>query len=118
MQDANTPEKRYNQPGRQGFLPGNPGKPKGARHMTTKVREALEGKGKYDALVDKVLEKATVDGDTAMIKLIWNYLDGMPQQNTDVTSGGKPLKGVVVLPEMDDEDSLETTTETSDSTED
>ena len=81
-------------PGQSGNLNG---KPLGTRNFTTRVREALavvaEGK-EYtyeEALVKTVMHKAIIDKDPAMIRLVWNYLDGMPQQNTDITSGGKPI---------------------------
>jgi len=40
-----------------------------------KTKEAL--------LVEKVLEKAIVDGDSQMLKLMWNYFDGMPTQKIE-----------------------------------
>lgn len=83
------------------FLPGvsgNPeGKPKGVRHITTLVKDALvkigkteNGEGmKYEtALVQKIIHKAIIDGDNAMIKLIWNYLDGMPKQTIEMDDKG------------------------------
>lgn len=67
---------------------GNPaGRPKGSKNFTTKVREALEKISKNDgctyeeALIKSIIAKAIIDGDTRSQKLIWNYLDGMPQQN-------------------------------------
>jgi len=66
---------------------GNPaGKPKGTKSFTTKVTEALEkiAEGKdytyEEALIKSILKKAIVDGDTTMIRMIWNYKDGMPVQ--------------------------------------
>lgn len=76
---------------------GNPaGKPPGTKHLTTKVREALEkiaegtNTSHEELLVKAILKKAIVDGDAASQKLIWNYLDGMPSQSIEVTD--KTLK--------------------------
>lgn len=73
------------------LLPGarlNPaGKPKGARHFTTLVREALlqiakdptTGQTeKMEVLLAKKAVLSALAGDTAMLKTIWSYLDGMP----------------------------------------
>ena len=73
------------------------GRPVGAKGFTTKVREALmkiaEGKNYTyeEALVKQVLKKAIVDGDTKMISLIWNYLEGKPAQAIDITSKGESM---------------------------
>lgn len=83
--------------GRMVFAPGvsgNPaGKPKGSKHLTTKLFEALEnmtkdGKSYSDLLVQRILNDAIVKGNTSMIHMIMNYVDGMPQQGIDVTSNG------------------------------
>jgi hypothetical protein len=65
------------------------GRPVGAKSFTTKVTEALEkiAEGKdytyEEALIKSILKKAIVDGDTTMIRLIWNYKDGMPVQKLE-----------------------------------
>lgn len=72
------------------------GRPKGAKGLTTKLREALdrihEGTGnKYDELLVESVMKDAIKGNDNMRRLIFNYLEGMPLQKTDHTSGGKPI---------------------------
>jgi len=62
------------------------GKPKGARSLTTLLREALirvgndKGERFDELLIKKVLDKALVEGDNKMIELAFNYIDGKPLQ--------------------------------------
>ena len=75
------------------------GKPKGiGLSITSKIKQELEkcpeGKDKktyLELLVRKILKKAIIDGDQVMIKSIWNYIDGLPKENLDITSGGDKL---------------------------
>lgn len=73
------------------FTKGDPninreGRTPGTKNFTTKVKEALEriAEGKdysYEqALVNAILHKAIIEKDPQMMRLIWNYLDGMPIQ--------------------------------------
>lgn len=72
------------------------GRPKGIS-ITEMVKTALEevepktGKPWKDLIVKRILVKAVNDGDQQMIKAIWQYIDGMPQQNTDITSKGEKI---------------------------
>ena len=47
------------------FAPGNPGKPRGARHKTTRAVEAIL-EGQAEALTDKAVEMALGGDNTAM----------------------------------------------------
>lgn len=94
---VNTAKKQQDDPKRIYGVPfkpgesGNPnGRPKGSRNFTTKVRDALEkmADGKTytyeEALIKTILKRAIVDGNDRMLRLIWNYLDGMPAQEHKV----------------------------------
>ena len=81
---------------------GNPaGRPKGTKNFTTKVKEALkniaEGTNEpYEKLlIKRILKKAIQDGDSKMIELIWNYLDGKPAQHIDTTITNKTLEDLL-----------------------
>ncbi len=54
------------------FKPGNPGKPKGARHRTTLAMEALL-EGEHEALTRKAIEKA-LEGDTRALRICLDRL--------------------------------------------
>jgi hypothetical protein len=84
-----TGEKQHKRvPGRP-FPPGvsgNPaGRPPGSKNLTTAVREALEalheetGTPFQKLLVNRIL-KLAIDGDTQMIRILWEQLDGRPAQ--------------------------------------
>jgi hypothetical protein len=68
------------------------GRPRGVKNFTSKVRSALEsvadGKGSTweKKFVEALLDKAVVEKDPGTMKLIWNYLDGMPNQTVDMTT--------------------------------
>jgi len=95
------------------------GRRTGARSFTTIVKEALSVMSgiKDDdgneltmeqVLAKKVVADAIKSGDTALRRLVWNYMDGMPQQKMDITSGGEtiqtPIYGGISGHNSDEED--------------
>ena len=92
-------KKTYTDPITGKFVKGNPGggRPAGSVSITTEIKRKLQqavikgGKTYLELVIDKILEKAIDDGDTVTLKAIWSYVDGMPQQSTDITSGGKTI---------------------------
>jgi hypothetical protein len=70
---------------------GNPkGAPKKADSLTNLMKEFLKSKPKgskssyKELFIRKAYHKAVQDGDMAAMKLIWNYVDGMPKgDNTE-----------------------------------
>ncbi len=59
------------------------------RNTLQKQVETKEGKKELrEIFCDKVIQKA-LKGDMQAIKIIWNYIDGMPKQTHDVESNNK-----------------------------
>ena len=95
------------------YKPGQTGNPKGRpkdipnakKRITNELRKSLDeihevvdektGEVKlvseFSLLIKKIKLMAINQGNEQMIKLIWNYFDGMPQEFLDVTSGGETL---------------------------
>jgi hypothetical protein len=72
----------HNQPG--------PGRPGGSVSITTKIKQILkeipEGEKitRLDALTKRIFLMAMQDKNEQMIKLIWNYVDGMPKEKIEM----------------------------------
>lgn len=77
----------------KGFMPGqsgNPnGRPKGSISITARIKQELERipEGQQisylEDFVNTILKKALKNQDKDMIRLIWNYVDGMPKQHIE-----------------------------------
>lgn len=80
------------------FKPGQSGNPKGrpvgSVSITTEIKRRLlqmpkgqKGRKKtyLQILITKILKKAIMDGDSQMIKNIWNYVDGFPREKIEFT---------------------------------
>lgn len=67
------------------------GRPRKGYSITETMRAMMTERPEVkQALGNKILE-AALKGDLAAIKLIWNYMDGMPLQTTDLTVKDKPI---------------------------
>lgn len=75
--------------GGKNWKPGQSGNPNGRPTKETSLTELMrqflqdipDGQDKtYKELFIKKVFKIAIDGDIAAIRLIWNYLDGMPEQ--------------------------------------
>ena len=82
--------------------PGGPGRPKGSLSLKTMLQnklnemvETTEGqKVKLaDAIISATINQAIVKSDARVLKLLWNYLEGMPTQPIELRQ----------LPELDPE---------------
>lgn len=94
-------DRRRNLP--QLFKPGqsgNPkGRPKGSKHLSTLLREALEEMAKSangkpivfdgenltwkEAVIKRVIDKAVVKGDFKALEMIFDRMEGKPRQKID-----------------------------------
>ena len=72
---------------------GNPnGRPPKGYSITETIKAMMDEKPEIKkALGNKILEMA-LKGDITAMKTLWQYMDGMLKQTTDITSGGEPLK--------------------------
>jgi len=75
------------------------GLPRGTKHMTTILKEALRAVSDDGGTTeDKQIVKGLIDkaksGDVPASKLIFNYSDGLPPQDIDVTTLGEKLEGI------------------------
>jgi hypothetical protein len=65
---------------------GNPvGKPKGVRHLSTLLKEALLKEGGDSELVKTLIKKA-IEGNDRSIQEIFDRLEGKPQQAIDLNA--------------------------------
>lgn len=69
---------------------GNPnGRPKGTISLTTKIKALLEetppdSKETFADLIVRRITRMALEGDQTMLKLMWNYLDGMPKFSGEI----------------------------------
>lgn len=77
------------------LLPGNTANPAGGKKgsfsllplLKKQLQECPEGKDKKSyaiLIIEKMISNAVEKGDVNMLKLIWNYIEGMPKQSFEV----------------------------------
>lgn len=67
------------------------GRPKKGYSITEWFKEMLASKPEVRDAIGKSIMKKALEGDTAAQKLVWQYMDGMPQQKMDHTTLGEKL---------------------------
>lgn len=93
------------------FLPGNPGKPLGARHFSTMLRETIREIGgtakdgqkvAYDKIITKKMVTMAADGNLKAAGMVMDRVDGKVPQTFEVNKTERI--GVVIMTpkEMDD----------------
>lgn len=81
---------------------GNPnGRPKKGLTLTDIAKDILEeelptGMTRKEALMRKIATLA-YEGNETMIKMIWNYVDGMPTQKTELTGDANAPIAIKVI---------------------
>lgn len=100
-EEPNTTGDKRDEKGRfiKGIAPNPNGRPRGSGiSITTRIKQELEkcpeGEDKktyLELLVRRILKKAIVDGDQIMIKSIWNYIDGLPKQQIELSGGEESI---------------------------
>jgi len=69
------------------------GRPKKGHSITETIRAMMDERPEIKrALGTTIIKMALEDKDITAIKMLWNYLDGMPLQSSDVTSAGEKLE--------------------------
>jgi len=93
------------------FLPGNPGKPMGARHFTTVFREYVREAGAitkdgqkvgFDKLIVKKVVSMAVDGNLKAAGMVMDRVDGKVPQTIEVNKTERI--GVLVMTQKETED--------------
>lgn len=82
--------------GKSGNEKGRP--PKGYS-ITEMMKEMLTSQPEIKKAIGQSIAKKALQGDVTALKLLWNYLDGMPKQDgtLDMTSGGEKIANNVTV---------------------
>ena len=88
---------------RNQWVKGQSGNPKGTSKgysITAWFKDMLHSKPEVKDAIGKSILKKALEGDIAAQKLVWNYMDGLPEQTTDITSLGEKIEGSFRRPEI------------------
>ncbi len=79
---------------------GNPnGRPLKGYSITEWFKEMLNSDPDVRERLGRSILNKALDGDIAAIKLIWNHLDGIPRQATDISSDRELPIPILPLPD-------------------
>ena len=89
------PETAGKQRGRP-FPPGVSGNPNGrppkGYSITEMMKEMLANKPEVKAAIGAQIAAKAMEGDATAVKLLWNYMDGMPSQGVELSGpDGGPI---------------------------
>ena len=70
------------------------GRPKKGYSITEWFQQMLSSTPEVKDKIGRAITQKALEGDIAAQKLIWNYMDGMPKQSTDITTGGEKLQNI------------------------
>jgi hypothetical protein len=96
--------KSYTHPVTGKFVKGNPGggRPPGSVSIVAGIKQKLlevhpkKKKTYLELFLSKLFIKAIKDGNEQLMRDMINRIDGMPQQKTDLTTGGEKLESFIV----------------------
>ena len=74
------------------------GRPPKGYSITEMMKEMLTSQPEIKKAIGQSIAKKALQGDVTALKLLWNYLDGMPKQDgtLDLTTGGEKITGFVI----------------------
>ena len=73
------------------------GRPSKEYSITNWFQEMFKQNPDIKDKIGKTIIRKAIQGDILAIKLVWSYMDGLPQIKADLTSDGQSLKGLIRL---------------------